>query len=155
MVDNSGQLVGCGRDSFWRAESLLHLAVELAEVVFGVIETMRSQSQCDRCPILHFSGPGIEDLAATHQFFWAESQPRGESRSIAETRNIGTDFHDDGVRSNGTDAGNIGQIHTCDPKQFAFQIKCGFVAGARMRGEFISSLRPSTLLASCMAQSAG
>src|SRR5260370_11055153 len=60
----------------------------------------------------------------------AESKPRCERRCIAETRHVRLHLHDDCMRGDRTDAGNVCQVHARNPEQLGFQIKRWLIACA-------------------------
>jgi hypothetical protein len=109
-------------------EPPFHLPVELTEIVLGVVQAVRSEEHCDRRSALHLPRSRVKNLSSAHLFFCAEPQLKSEGRSIAKTRHIRTDFHEDGVRHDRADAEDICQIRASNAKQLRLQIKRRLVA---------------------------
>ena len=49
---------------------------------------------------------------------------------MAKTREVRTDFHQDGVSRDSANTGHVGQVHTRDPKQFGLKIKRRLIVSA-------------------------
>jgi hypothetical protein len=75
MIDDARQFVCRRCDRGWRAKLPLHAAEELAQVVLGLIQTLRACTERNGNSILDLPGTGVKDFAAADGFFRTKAQP--------------------------------------------------------------------------------
>jgi hypothetical protein len=66
MVDDTSQFVCCCRDSFRGAQFPLRPAIELFEIILGVVQAAGSHPKRDGNSVLHFACSSVPDLAAAN-----------------------------------------------------------------------------------------
>jgi hypothetical protein len=107
VVNNSSEFVSRGRNCLGPTELPRDAPKELSQVVFGVMQRVRSHAESSGNSAPDTAALGIEDFAAADLLLRAQSEPGRKGRRISELGDVCGDLAKDGLGCNRADAGTL------------------------------------------------
>ena len=123
MINNPSQLVGCGRNRFFHAQSGFHSAVINAQIGIASGQGLRANTQCGFQAIFAFPRVRRFYFAAGYIISRADGKPTGETFYVGKAGNVGAYFGKNRESSHDIDTIDFRQVGSHHAMQLGTQVK--------------------------------